>query len=285
MLADHPPELPGGHTNGLEQTVIPDVPSYGYLEDVVDHQVSRKGDQDQDCRHSQKAFRIHGVRQLGIGIAPVDTDAQLACLVTHGVAAVLPDSGQGVFYIHRGSQHYIQVRAEGVHPGGNGPGFHFLGVLPRDVDVVHRHSLVIVPPANQGKGVRHIVAPLSLVRQGVGQVHLGTQFRGNAQHGKDLGVHSHLPAGFRHPAYSGHGEAPLGGVVLHKAHFTVVLFKGPAGTQADDLPDSRCLHLGMGGKGSDLVLRHLFERAVGGGAHAAELIALVGLVDGKDDGK
>ena len=41
----------------------------------------------------------------------------------------------------------------------------------------------------------------------------------------------------------------------------------------------------MGGKDSDLVLRHLFERAVGGGAHAAELIALVGLVDGKDDGK
>ena len=114
LLADQPPQLLRRDADGFEQPVVADVPRHGDLENVVDHQISREGHQNQHGEHGEDSSHAKGVPNLGGGIAPVDADAKLPRLLADAVAAVLADSGQVVFNVQGASQHDAQIRAEGL---------------------------------------------------------------------------------------------------------------------------------------------------------------------------
>ena len=150
---------------------------------------------------------------------------------------------------------------------------------------MHRQQLVILPVAHQSKGVGDVAAQLILVGEGVGQLHLGSQLRCDPQQSEGFGIHGDFVSTLGCSAHGGGGKAPLGVVVIHEADFSVIFFKDAAGSNADNCPPSHGLDLGMGRQGLNLRLVYILEGTVGVGSHAAELVVLVGFVDGKHDGK
>lgn len=236
------------------------------------------------------AITVWGVElgcHLGSGIAPVDTDSNAVW-----IAVAVPGVTQvGIYLLHlspdvdSGRHHHIQIHAERFQSLFRCLDFNGGGIVCGDIDVVNRHQAVIVPEAHQGEGVRHREGCLILVRDGIGNGDLCSQFRRDTKHLQGCCVHGHFFSACGHAPGGGGGVAPLGAVCIHIADFSRDLGKNALCADADDLSRAHLFHVRVGSDPLCLLRGYVLKCAVGIAAQLPELVGFVAGIQGQDNGK
>ena len=287
LIPDDPPQLPGCGADGFQQPVEPDVPGHGDLEHVVDNEVAGKDDQQGHRGDSDDRHGVHTVGQPGAGIPPVDAGVNV---VVPGGLALVAVVGQNLIQVlldvaGTAFQHHVQVpTAHHAVAAGRGDANlvqYRLQPALRDQDVVGRNGFIIHPPARQSKGLGGLMA-VHIKRDG----ELRPDLRLHPQQVQHMGVGGGLIGALPgQAALNRVAVHPVGLVFVAPTHLNMGFVEGNFRGHAQETPDAPGVDQGIVFQFIDLLLRQVFEAAVGVSAHLAEVGLLDALVDGQGDGK